>query len=79
MAHPDRFKPLFNRRLLREAVNQHPILLDDEQRKLALNWAASVQTLERELSAIVNRCYGLTDAEIDLLWRTAPPRMPNTA
>jgi hypothetical protein len=41
MANPDSFKPLFNRRLLREAVNQHPVTLDEEQRILALNWAAS--------------------------------------
>ncbi len=41
MAHQDSFKPLFNRRLLREAVNQHPVNLDEEQRTLALNWAAS--------------------------------------
>ena len=41
MAHPDSFKPLFNRHLLREAVTQHPVTLDEEQRKLALNWAAS--------------------------------------
>ncbi|WP_160309635.1 hypothetical protein [Rubrobacter aplysinae] len=32
--------------------------------------------LERRLSELVNAAYGLTDAEIDLLWRTAPPRMP---
>lgn len=40
--------------------------------------AASMQKLERELSTLVNQCYGLTDAEIDLLWRTAPPRMPQS-
>lgn len=33
-------------------------------------------TLEAELAALVNRAYTLTAEEIDLLWRTAPPRMP---
>ena len=32
--------------------------------------------LERTLSALVNQAYGLTPAEIDLMWKTAPPRMP---
>jgi hypothetical protein len=32
--------------------------------------------LEAELSALICQAYGLTDAEIDLLWKTAPPRMP---
>jgi hypothetical protein len=33
-------------------------------------------TLERRLSDLVNTAYGLSEAEIDLLWKTAPPRMP---
>jgi type I restriction-modification system DNA methylase subunit len=32
--------------------------------------------LELHLSERVNQAYSLTDAEIELLWRTAPPRMP---
>jgi hypothetical protein len=32
--------------------------------------------LEQRLATLVNAAYGLTPAEIDLLWRTAPPRMP---
>lgn len=36
----------------------------------------SITDLELCLSDLVNRAYGLTDAEIELLWRTAPPRMP---
>jgi hypothetical protein len=32
--------------------------------------------LERDLSDLVNDAYGLTSEEIDLMWRTAPPRMP---
>lgn len=33
-------------------------------------------SLERELSDLVNKAYGLTPEEVDLLWKTAPPRMP---
>jgi hypothetical protein len=32
--------------------------------------------LERRLSDLVNEAYGLTAEEVDLLWKTAPPRMP---
>ena len=33
--------------------------------------------LERTLSDLVNQAYGLTPTEIDLMWKTAPPRMPS--
>jgi hypothetical protein len=32
--------------------------------------------LERKLYDLVNEAYGLTGEEVDLLWKTAPPRMP---
>ena len=32
--------------------------------------------LERRVSDLVNQAYGLTPDEVDLMWRTAPPRMP---
>jgi hypothetical protein len=32
--------------------------------------------LERRLSDLVNQAYGLTPEEVELLWSTAPPRMP---
>ena len=32
--------------------------------------------LERRLAALVNAAYGLTPEDVDLLWRSAPPRMP---
>lgn len=35
-----------------------------------------VRALEHGLADLVNRAYRLTAEEIDLLWRTAPPRMP---
>jgi hypothetical protein len=31
---------------------------------------------EATLSDLVNQAYGLTPAEIELMWKTAPPRMP---
>lgn len=34
------------------------------------------EALERRHSDLVNRAYGLTDEEVELLWSTAPPRMP---
>jgi hypothetical protein len=37
---------------------------------------AEGKQLERRVAAQVNEAYGLTREEIDLLWRTAPPRMP---
>jgi hypothetical protein len=37
---------------------------------------AEALALERLLSDLVNQAYGLTSEEIDLMWKTAPPRMP---
>ena len=37
---------------------------------------AEAASLERRLSDLVNEAYGLTPEEVDLLWSTAPPRMP---
>jgi hypothetical protein len=33
-------------------------------------------TLDHCISELVNQAYGLTAEEIDLMWKTAPPRMP---
>jgi hypothetical protein len=38
--------------------------------------AAETLKLERTLSDHVNQAYALTPAEIELMWQTAPPRMP---
>ena len=38
--------------------------------------AAETLTLERTLSDLVNQAHALTPAEIELMWQTAPPRMP---
>ncbi|MDJ0766791.1 MAG: Eco57I restriction-modification methylase domain-containing protein [Myxococcota bacterium] len=37
---------------------------------------AEILRHERRLSDLVNEAYGLTPEEIDLMWKTAPPRMP---
>lgn len=39
---------------------------------------AEALRLERRLADLVNQAYGLTPEDIDLLWRTAPPRMPES-
>ena len=38
--------------------------------------AAETLTLERTLSDLVKQTYALTPAEIELMWKTAPPRTP---
>ncbi|MBP1467706.1 hypothetical protein EYB53_018470 [Candidatus Chloroploca sp. M-50] len=40
---------------------------------LAMNEAL---TRERRLAELVNAAYGLTPEDVELLWATAPPRMP---
>ncbi|HEU0052406.1 MAG TPA: TaqI-like C-terminal specificity domain-containing protein, partial [Longimicrobium sp.] len=37
---------------------------------------AKIAGLERRLSQMVSRAYGLTPEEVELMWSTAPPRMP---
>ncbi len=53
-------------------------LRDEYTRTIAPARALSAEalTLERTLSDLVNQAYALTPAEIALMWRTAPPRMP---
>ena len=38
--------------------------------------AAETLKLERTLSDLADQAYALTQAEMDLVWQTAPPRMP---
>ena len=38
--------------------------------------AAETLELERTLCDLVNEAYSLTSEEIELMWKTAPPRMP---
>lgn len=42
----------------------------------AIHAATELLRLERRLSDTVNAAYGLTPADIRLLWESAPPRMP---
>ena len=37
---------------------------------------AEARKREQRLADLVNQAYQLTPAEIELLWKTAPPRMP---
>ncbi len=37
---------------------------------------SEARSLECQISDMVNQAYGLAPEEIDLMWRTAPPRMP---
>jgi hypothetical protein len=39
---------------------------------------SEARKLEHRLADLVNQAYQLTPAEVDLLWQTAPPRMPIT-
>ena len=38
--------------------------------------ATETLTLERTLSYLATQAYGLTPAEINLMWQTTPPSMP---
>ena len=38
--------------------------------------AAEAAQIERALADLVHATYGLTEADLALMWRTAPPRMP---
>jgi len=56
-----------------------------ELREVYNDYAPNIQAhrtealiLETRLSDLVNQAYGLTPEEIDLMWKTAPPRMPIT-
>ena len=37
--------------------------------------AIEAQKLEHQLSDLINQAYGLTLEEIDLMWKTAPPKV----
>lgn len=40
--------------------------------------ASEIERLERRLADLVHAAYGLDADQVDLMWRTAPPRMPIT-
>jgi hypothetical protein len=47
-----------------------------EYARPVLKIRAEMEQRERQLSDLINQAYQLTPAEIELLWQTAPPRMP---
>lgn len=53
-------------------------LRDEHTRSIApaKQLTAEAVSLEQRISDLVNEAYGLTTAEIELMWKTAPPRMP---
>jgi len=53
-------------------------LRDEDARTLepARRLQAEAMALENQLSDLVNAAYGLTPADVKLMWDTAPPRMP---
>jgi hypothetical protein len=65
--------PRLTPKAIAELTETHQRYADPERHR-----AAQMRVLERRLSDLVNQAYRLTDEEIALLWRTAPPRMPNT-
>ena len=58
--------------------HRHTSLWDEYARTIepARQLIAEFVTLERQLSDLVNEAYGLTPDEVNLLWDSAPPRMP---
>jgi hypothetical protein len=58
-------------RSIAELIATHDQYADRERER-----AARMHALERRVSDLVNLAYRLTDDEMELLWRTAPPRMP---
>ncbi len=66
----------------RDAGGLNPTALKEIQ-QVYNDYAPAIQTrkaealqLERRLSDLVNQAYGLTPEDVDLMWKTAPPRMP---
>ena len=53
---------------LREIYDENAVPIQDHRRRAVV--------MEKRLADLVNRAYGLTPEEIELLWSTAPPRMP---
>jgi type I restriction-modification system DNA methylase subunit len=53
---------------LREIYDESAVPIQDHRRRAL--------AMEKRLADLVNRAYGLTPDDIELLWSTAPPRMP---
>ena len=55
-------------RAVKDVYNEYTPIINTRQ--------IEAKKLEQRLSDLVNQAYQLTPEEIDLMWRTAPPRMP---
>ncbi|HEY9850829.1 MAG TPA: Eco57I restriction-modification methylase domain-containing protein [Leptolyngbyaceae cyanobacterium] len=53
---------------IKEVYNEFAVPMQNRNREIL--------QLEHQLSDLVNQAYELTPEEIDLMWKTAPPRMP---
>jgi len=58
-------------RAVKDVYNEYTPIINARQ--------IEAKKLEQRLSDLVNQAYQLTPEEIDLMWRTAPPRMPISA
>ena len=67
-------KPLFRPDVLAPRLTAFTLPADVAAARPKL--AAEALALEHKVSDLVNEAYGLTPAEIRLMWDTAPPRMP---
>ena len=54
-----------------ELRHEYSVTVEPARRK-----RSEVLASERRLSDLVNQAYGPTDDDVELMWRTAPPRMP---
>ena len=66
--------PRLSPKALAELTQMHKQYAEPERAK-----AAQLRALEQRIAELVNQAYGLSDDDIELLWRTAPPRMPGSA
>jgi hypothetical protein len=56
-----------------ELTREHAVTIEPARQA-----RAEIFALECKLSDLVNDAYGLTPEEVQLMWSTAPPRMPFT-
>jgi type I restriction-modification system DNA methylase subunit len=68
-------KPKADRSISPKALKELKAAYQDYAPHIQTRNAAAL-SLEHQLSDLVNQAYGLTPEEIDLMWKTAPPRMP---
>ncbi|MEA5518089.1 Eco57I restriction-modification methylase domain-containing protein [Limnoraphis robusta] len=59
---------VYEQKQIKEAYNEFAVPMQTRNREIL--------QLEHQLSDLVNQAYELTPEDIDLMWKTAPPRMP---